>query len=316
MSAVLRRLIRLVFQLLSAVAPRTAGKLAFSLFCRPIKASKVTPVQRAMTQTAEGLLSKAKLQTVEFSGTANFAAGRVQTYTFEPAGEIVGTTLLVHGWSSRATHMLAFVEPLLSQGQRVIAIDLPGHGQSSERSFHLPMGVHALHAVRDQLTEFDCIIAHSLGGAVSTALIAGSVTPYQPILVKRLVLLSAPSSMPDIFKGFADMIGLNAAARSILDDNVLRLAGNPLEDFVGSRQLSQYSLPTLVLHDPEDAELPISEAYALAQAGTMVTVKEIEDVGHRRILYSPEATKLATEFVHPGTWENCSPENNPDPITI
>lgn len=310
--------IRFVFRCLSTVAPKHAGNLAFWLFCRPTKASSVTPVQRAMITEAEKILQTAKVSMVPYGSTNDSAAGTVQTYTFEPELSIKGTVLLLHGWSSRATHMLAFVAPLLAQGQRVVLIDFPGHGQSSGRTFHLPLGVLAVHAVRDQLPVFDSVIAHSLGSAVATSLIAGSIEGYKAVPLKRLVLMSAPNSMPNIFRGFADMIGLSASARAVLNINVVRLSGNRLETFVGSEQIRKSSVPTLVLHDPEDKELPISEAHDLAQAGDMITIKEIQDVGHRRILYSPPAVQLATDFVHPSRWSDQLADDRaePNPLSI
>ncbi|MBX2879018.1 MAG: alpha/beta hydrolase [Granulosicoccus sp.] len=302
MSGLILGLVRAAFRLLCVIAPRFAGNLAFRLFCRPVKASSVAPVQRAMSERSEKILNSAKLRTISIDAGFDNIQRTIQTYTFEPRSEITGTTWLLHGWSSRATHLLAFVEPLLAQNQRVITIDFPGHGRSSGRTFHLPLGVQTLHAVRDQLPAADSIIAHSLGGAVTTTAIAGGIKGYEPLLVKRLVLVSAPDSMPDIFQSFSDMIGLNATARSVLDHNVISLAGNPLETFVGSDQLNKTNIPTLLLHDPADKEMSIEEAYALAAAGDHVNLIEIDNVGHRKILYSTKAVQLATDFVNPSAW--------------
>jgi len=290
-------IVRSLFRILSAVTPRIAGNLAFWLFCRPTPARKIRPVQNAMLGIASELLTKAKIRKIGF-GDDNQPERETCIYTFEPEGidDPVGTTLLLHGWSSRATHMLAFVRPLLAQGHRVIAVDLPAHGNAAGKSFHLPMGVEALHAIKKQTPQWTGIIAHSLGGAVATALVAGTIKGLEPVPVERLVLISAPNSIAKIFADFSAMLGLNVKAQSVLNSHVKRLSGNPLEKFIARRQLEKAGIATLVLHDPADKEVPIQEAFDLTDDSDFITFNIIQNAGHRRILYAPEAVELATSF--------------------
>ena len=68
------------------------------------------------------------------AGVLAFEGGRVATWTWRgEAAASRGRVMLVHGWSGRALVMTAFVEPLLRQGIDVVAIDLPGHGDSDGR---------------------------------------------------------------------------------------------------------------------------------------------------------------------------------------
>jgi len=62
------------------------------------------------------------------------AAGRTLTLA---DGDMVATAwgqgprvLLAHGWESRRTHWMSFIEPLTQAGLEVIAVDAPAHGES------------------------------------------------------------------------------------------------------------------------------------------------------------------------------------------
>jgi len=310
-------IIRVAFRGLCFCSPKAAGALAFHLFCRPPNARKIKPVQSALQNITPALLKKAQRSTTTLHSEnsnvfkealtnslvpqrINQSFLNINKYIFEPDQtrfpKPVETTLLLHGWSSRASHMLAFVQPLLDRGHRVLAVDLPAHGDSSGRQFHLPLGVQALQAVHDQSGPWDNIIAHSLGGAVATALLSNSVKGVKPISVGKLVLISSPNSIPAIFSDFATMIGLNQKAYTELCAIAERLTGHPLSTLVSQSQLLKAGLPTLVIHDTDDQEIPFSEAEKIVADNPQAQLHKITGHGHRRILYAEEAVTKATEF--------------------
>jgi len=292
-------IIRVAFRGLCFCSPKVAGALAFHLFCRPPNARKIKPVQSALQNISPALLKKAQRSTTTLH-SENSNVFNINKYIFEPDQtqfpKPVETTLLLHGWSSRASHMLAFVQPLLDRGHRVLAVDLPAHGDSSGRQFHLPLGVQALQAVHDQTGPWDNIIAHSLGGAVATALLSNSIKGVKPISVGKLVLISSPNSIPAIFSDFSNMIGLNQKAHTELCAIAERLTGHPLSTLVSQSQLLKAGLPTLVIHDTDDQEIPFSEAEKIVADNPQAQLHKITGHGHRRILYAEEAVTKATEF--------------------
>ena len=56
-------------------------------------------------------------------------------------------------------------------------------------------------------------------------------------------------------------------------------------------------MPTLVLHAPDDNEVPAENARALAASGDHVVLKWIEGAGHRRILGNEASLKAILDFV-------------------
>ncbi|MFZ1400294.1 MAG: alpha/beta fold hydrolase [Candidatus Promineifilaceae bacterium] len=116
-----------------------------------------------------------------------FSVGNQEIHYVEAGKRGRQIALLIHGWSSSwyAT------SPLLGQlAQRfhVIAIDLPGYGQSPrlEETTTIPRYVDLLADLIAQISDGPVVlVGHSMGGMISVTL---ALT--HPILVERMVLLS------------------------------------------------------------------------------------------------------------------------------
>ena len=286
------RVIRPLVKVGSRLAPRLTGNLAFRAFCTPPKANGMDETQRKLIGRAEARMDHAERSRIPVEG------GEVQAYRFRTqAAESRGAVLLIHGWSGRAAFMSAFVEPLNEAGFDVLALDLPGHGLSSGRTLHVPLGIAALHAMHGRFGPWRGVVAHSFGGALATSLVSGAVPRFPAIAVERLVLIATPSSIPELFAWFGAAIGLSDRSREALDANVLRLAGRELRHFEGDALLRQAGVPSLVLHATDDKEVGFGNAERLASAGPHVTLKPLRGLGHRRILYAPQTVAAAREFL-------------------
>ena len=80
-------------------------------------------------------------------------------------------------------------------------------------------------------------------------------------------------------------------------DTVERIAGRPLHDFTGDRQLVEATVPTLVIHAPDDREVSADHARSYAGAGDHVELFWADGLGHRRILADKGVVKRAVGFV-------------------
>lgn len=286
--------IRALFSTASKIAPKLTGRVAFRLFCTTFKVSTKSAQHQAILSRAKQQFDSAEHHTISYSG------GTIAAYEFNPitqTGNQSQTVLLVHGWQSHALFMNKFVEPLQRQGYRVIAIDLPGHGASSGRLFHLPLAVEALHAVREKLGDSHMAISHSLGGAVLTTTLAGTLPAYSQVPVEKIALISSPDSMRKIFDDFASMVGLNQSANEALHENVTRLSGRVTDDFNVSTQLQTVSADKLIIHAPDDKEVPFSEAEAIAQANDAAVLEPAAGLGHRRIIASEDVVARVVQFI-------------------
>jgi pimeloyl-ACP methyl ester carboxylesterase len=271
-------LTRIAFALVDHLAPRLAGRVAFHFFSRTPRVSGSRA--RQVIAEARSFMDGARHHCLQCQGV-------VVAHEFRPEVEPEGmprNALVLHGWGSRTEHMRVLIEALLKEGLRVVALDLPGHGQSGGRHLHMGNAVAAVASVAQWFGPFTAVIGHSFGGAVALNAAAGSVRGLAPIAAERLVLIAAPSSLPAAFERFGRFLNLGARAQTALADRVEVITGRPLENFVGAVQLAEIRLPTLIVHAPDDKEVPFADARAFEKAGPHAVLMRAPGLGHRRIL--------------------------------
>lgn len=293
MPSPLQRIIRAGFGIAEHIAPALAGHIAFAVFARTPNPGSLGEGARRAVDRAAPLLAEARRHCL----TTRF--GRVTAFEFRPRGEIArrGTVLMLHGWASRTEFMTALIEGYRSAGYRVISLDLPGHGHSSGRRLTMVSAVDAVRAAGEWFGPFAAAVGHSFGGAIALNAIAGSVRDIAPLSADRLVMIGAPSSMPAIFEGFARMINLGRRSYGSFVGRVEKIAGRPLDHYVGSRLLRSVSPPTLVIHARDDREVPAGEALDHGSAGDHVRLEWADGLGHRRILADAGVVAKAVAFV-------------------
>lgn len=286
---------RSAFALAEQIAPNLTGRAAFELFCRTADPARVSRKETELLRAAAPFMVGARHHRL------TTPHGCVVAHDFRaPQGTPAPTVLVLHGWGSRTEHMRPVVEALGGQGFRVIALDLPGHGASPGRRLNLAIAVAAVRAAADWFGPFAAIIGHSFGGAVAINAVAGSIRGIAPVDARRLVLISAPSSMPALFEDFSRFLRLGTRAQTALAAQVERVAGRPLEDFVGAQQLRGLHVPTLAIHAPDDKEVPFADALQFEAAGPHVSLMRAPGRGHRRILADDRVAAAVAAFAVEG----------------
>ncbi|MFC5585892.1 alpha/beta hydrolase [Nitratireductor kimnyeongensis] len=294
------RFLKILFGTFEYVAPSLGGRLAFWWFCR-------TPDPMQLSEKERHRLARSK----------NFMQQARRHHLTTTHGEIVAhefvnwgarrdgpAVLVLHGWRSRAEHMQAVVEALLRRGFRVVSLDLPGHGASGGRSLNIVNAVAAVSSANEWLGPFDAMVGHSFGGAVALNAIAGSVAGIAPVRVRRLVMVASPNALPELFLQFGAFLGLGVRTQNEFEGCVEDIAGLPLREFVAVDQLRQVQIPTLIVHAPEDKEVPAPDAIAMGGVGEHVSVVWAPGLGHRRIIADTGIAAQAAAFVatHRDRW--------------
>lgn len=209
----------------------------------------------------------------------------------DPAGPII---VFSHGWGQSRHSVLPRLSELTLLASRVIAWDMPGHGESDGRS-HL--GVRegaALERVICWATEHEdrpvVLYGYSLGAGVSLEL-AGS-TPH---LVSRVVA-EAPYRLPI------------TPARNVLMQRglphgwslalAMRLAGvgrSTAFDRAGSAQ--RVRCPVLVLHGRADEISPVQDGRDIAAAAPRATLVEIAGGTHKGLWTDPRTRETCVRAI-------------------
>lgn len=183
--------------------------------------------------------------------------------------------LLLHGWESRASHMASFVPELLRSGLRPIALDAPGHGESGGDTTNVVDYGQAVVAVAAHFGPIGGVIAHSVGSAAALHAYA------QGVRVHASVQICGPTSLRRVLRRGGKAAGLDIAEVARLEVLMAEQTGLPLEAMELTSLRSGMTHPALILHDPDDRELPVSESHSLAVAWPGSTLSLVAGLGHR-----------------------------------
>jgi pyruvate dehydrogenase E2 component (dihydrolipoamide acetyltransferase) len=148
--------------------------------------------------------------------------------------------LLIHGFGGDLNNWM-FNHEVLATGQRVIAVDLPGHGESAKQLQRGDLAElsEVVLALLDHLDIAEAhLVGHSMGGAVSL-----NTARLAPQRVRSLTLISSAGLGREIngeyLQGFVD-----AANRNALKPQLIKLFSNPelvnrqmLEDMLKYKRL-------------------------------------------------------------------------------
>jgi pimeloyl-ACP methyl ester carboxylesterase len=264
-------IVRSIFWVLNAAAPKTGERLAERLWCT-IKQGATAPAARPGYRFQ--VLVDGRHVAAEAWGSGP-------------------TVYLMHGWGGHRAQLDAFVEPLVQSGHRVVALDAPSHGDSDPGPFGPRHGlltdfIDTLTAVVKQCGPAHAVIAHSLGGA------ATAIAILDGLPVGRAVLI-APFADPIPYTvEFGQLFGFGERIRTGFLRRLERRVGRPMSDFDIPGRLGDTEddlPPLLVIHDTEDKEVHQRDGALVAAAWPGAEFVSTTGLGHRRILRDPEVVR-------------------------
>lgn len=216
--------------------------------------------------------------------------------------------ILIHGAGS--SHLAWPAEIRRLAGQRVLAVDLPGHGRSAG------VGLQSISAMADQMIEFlaalglyqAVFVGHSMGGAVALQLavqhpshVAGlgliSTGAYLGVNGAFLEDLSNPLTVPTALVTFrqnafgasfpqalADrcMLGMKDTRPSVLFSDWHACAAFDVRE-----SIARVEAPAWVIVGGEDRVTPVAYAHFLADRLPAARLQIISDSGHMVLLEHP-----------------------------
>jgi pimeloyl-ACP methyl ester carboxylesterase len=135
------------------------------------------------------------------------------------------------------------------------------------------------------------VIGHSFGASAVTFAIA------EGLPARRAVLLAPPLGPLHFVDRARRFIGLPEPRVPGMVRRLEELVGRNIAEFDTSLAARKVTIPGLILHDPEDSEVPWSHATGLASAWSGSRLVPCKGVGHYRILSDATALHRVAEFV-------------------
>lgn len=273
------KLIKLYYQLISLLSPQLASKSAFNLFQKVRK--------KDIREREQPFYDKASHYTVKYNKED------LDCYAF--GKEHNDVVVLIHGWDSNAGSMFGFIDQLVANKKRVIAFNLPGHAFYKAGKTNYLECKEAFELIINDLAPYDSIsfISHSFGSGVT----AYGLSELD-IKVNKLVLLTSPNFVVEIFKDFKAIIGLGDKAFKLMVNTASDLLGEDVSKVSteDKLQLVNYN-GALLIHDKNDKIIPYQNTISINNAIENSSIETYENIGHYRMLWNEDVIKKSVEFV-------------------
>lgn len=275
--------LRTKFKTLSKLAPATAGRMAFDLFC--------TPYPKYKKRKAPAIFNHARKLTVVMKDKSKIKGFEWQSNS--PNGQ---TVLIAHGYASFAYKFEHYITPLLKMGYRVLAFDAPGHGQSEGKHINVVVYQEAIEQIMQQCGPVNHFIGHSLG-ALTLSMIAEQIDRPNE---RKFVLIAPATKTTTTFDNFFKMMHFNQVTKDAFINQVLSLTAHKVEYFASDRALANYKGPLLWVHDQEDLVCPYKDLEEFQKnAPNNVEFLITNGLGHNKVYKTAEVLDQIMAFLAP-----------------
>jgi pimeloyl-ACP methyl ester carboxylesterase len=241
-----------------------------------------TPSRRLPTASEQVILEQATLSSI--------ANGSTPLTLFSWGSG--STVLLVHGWGGGGAQLTAFVPPLLQLGYRVLACDLPAHGQTAGEQTNAFEFATAIQTIAAQEVQFAGIIAHSWGAAATIMALSEGIN------AERVVCLSAACWLSSAVKTIAKLLRLQpeteAELRHLFE---LQFGEEVWQRASADLSAAKLAMPGLLFHDCNDRKIHHRESQSIAKAWSGAELVLTSGLGHEQILHDPDVIAQTVAFI-------------------
>ncbi|MFY7664505.1 alpha/beta fold hydrolase [Flavobacterium sp.] len=201
------------------------------------------------------------------------------------------TILISHGWSGRGTQLFKIAERLTKMGFRVVSFDGPSHGRSTGKTTLMIEFIASILQLQKEFGGFYAAVGHSLGGmSILNAAVRG-------LEVEKLVTIGAGDVIYDIILDFVKQLGLDESYAKRMQNYFEKKYQMKMHDLSASVAAAGVKQPTLIVHDKQDDDVPVTCAYAIAEKLENGTLLITERLGHRKILGDTDVINQIADFL-------------------
>jgi len=239
------------------------------------------PRVKKLRESEEDVLKIAKNKQVKYK--------EVSLTRYEWGKENKKTAFLVHGWEGQTGNFASLIPILLEEGYRVVSIDAPSHGSSSNGKTNM-FELSKILISHFKKEKPEIVISHSFG-SVNVA----RVLRFSPeVFVKSWFLVTTPNNFKSRINEMAVKFGLNQTVVKKLiskieldvDENI-----NNLNMVTYCSQLKNVE-KAVIIHSKTDKVLPIDGAREVNASFKQSELVEIDNYGHYSILWSEELLSI------------------------
>ncbi|WP_394758904.1 alpha/beta fold hydrolase [Flavobacterium sp.] len=251
-------------------------KLAARIFTTPIKHK---------TPNRELIMDQKTKQEIVFVPKIN---KKIVVYHYGTNGKKV---LLVHGWSGRGTQLVKFADELIKLGYSTISFDAPAHGKSSTTTTLMPEFIACILELEKLYGPFESAVGHSLGGMA----LLNSVK--QGLQIKKLAVIGSGDKVEDILHEYVKRLELKPIVAAKMSALFEKRFNEPMENYASHLAAKQVNIPTLIIHDENDNEVPVfcaKNIYKNLPNGELLITKRL---GHRKILGDATVIDKTINFI-------------------
>ena len=199
--------------------------------------------------------------------------------------------LLVHGWSGRGTQLVKFADEFLKLGYSTISFDAPAHGKSGSKTTIMPEFIASTLEMEKQFGPFEAAVGHSLGGMTLMNAVKRGLN------IKKVVIIGSGDKIKDVLLDFVKSMKFNENVADKMKVYFENKFGESLETYAASEAAKNVMIPTLVIHDENDYEVPIfcgKNIFENLPNAEMIVTKRL---GHRKILGDKDVIEKAINFI-------------------
>ena len=269
---------RVVFfgQFLQFIATPLASRFVIKLFQSPMK--------HQLPEREQIMFKSAIKERLKIGGINK----EIQVYKY---GYSKKKVLLLHGWAGRGTQMFTIADKLLEHKRMVISIDGPSHGLSDGKRTNMPEFIESIKVIQEKYGPFEAAIGHSFGGMVLLKSVASFLS------IEKLIVMGTADDVEEIIHDLTKKLQLKVTTANYVLRKLERQFKTPLKTLTSSVSAKAIKIPTLVIHDTDDKEVPVSCAYKIRQNLEYGKILITHKLGHQRILKDNAVQEHVIDFL-------------------
>ncbi|SEB54452.1 Pimeloyl-ACP methyl ester carboxylesterase [Tenacibaculum sp. MAR_2009_124] len=200
--------------------------------------------------------------------------------------------LFVHGWAGRGTQLFLAADKLLENGFMYVSFNGPAHGKSSGKTTSMLEFIETIKEIDKQFGPFEIAIGHSFGGMCLYNSIAAGFS------VKKLITIGAADKISGVIEEFIYSLKLKTIVAKKMKRIFDEQWGKDIDIHSSSTIASKIQIPTLVIHDSNDGDVPVSSAIKIRQSLQEGILFITEGLGHTKILRDKKVTSKIINFIN------------------